>query len=455
MLYSVPLPYQTDASACFAAIRDLPWAAWLDSGGGRYDILVAQPITTIITRGGQTQIQDKHGLNNSEQEPFELLRRQLGTFIEPLSEIPFAGGVLGYWGYDLARRYHCIPEIANDAENMPEMAVGIYDWAVIFDHQELSARLVSRQHFAETEQILPKILKKLNSLPPHRKGEKLFSVQGAINSNLTPAAYRKAFDTVQHFLHEGDCYQVNLAQRYAAKATGDAFAAYLELRRLSPAPYSAFLDFPQAQILCVSPERFLKVEQAKVETKPIKGTRPRSPDAAEDARLAEELRNHRKDRAENLMIVDLLRSDLGKSCEPGSVRTPKLFEVESFANVHHLVSTVEGRLKQGRDALNVLHDCFPGGSITGAPKQRAMEIIEQLEPNRRGVYCGVIGYIGHDGNMDTNIAIRTLVYSEGTIRCWVGGGIVADSNCDAEYQETLDKAAGMLELLRRFGGKTD
>jgi len=362
---------------------------------------------------------------------------------------------LGYWGYDLARRYHRIPEIASDAENMPEMAVGIYDWAVIFDHQELSARLVSRQRFTETEQILPKILEKLNSLPPHEKKESTFDVQGAVRSNLTPAAYRKAFDTVQRFLHEGDCYQVNLAQRYAAKATGDAFAAYLELRRLSPAPYSAFLDFPYAQILCASPERFLKVEQAKVETKPIKGTRPRSQDATEDARLAGELRNHQKDRAENLMIVDLLRSDLSKSCEPGSVRTPKLFEVESFANVHHLVSTVEGKLKKGCDALNVLHDCFPGGSITGAPKQRAMEIIEQLEPHRRGVYCGVIGYIGHDGNMDTNIAIRTLVYSEGAIRCWAGGGVIADSSCDAEYQETLDKAAGMLELLRRFGGKTD
>ena len=155
------------------------------------------------------------------------------------------------------------------------------------------------------------------------------------------------------------------------------------------------------------------------------------------------------------MIVDLLRNDLGKSCEPGTVKAPKLFEMESFSNVHHLVSTVEGKLQSGRDALDVLRDCFPGGSITGAPKQRAMEIIEQLEPHRRGVYCGVIGYVGHDGNMDTNIAIRTLVYSNGEIRCWAGGGLVADSQCEAEYQETLDKAAAMLELLQRFGGKIE
>jgi para-aminobenzoate synthetase component I len=224
------------------------------------------------------------------------------------------------------------------------------------------------------------------------------------------------------------------------------------LRRMSKAPYSAFLDWPQLQILCASPERFLRVRQGRVETRPIKGTRPRSADAVEDTRLAEELRHHPKDRAENLMIVDLLRNDLGKNCEPGSVRVPKLFEVESYSNVHHLVSTVEGKLRAGCDALDLLRDCFPGGSITGAPKQRAMEIIEQLEPQRRGVYCGSIGYVGFDGNMDTNIAIRTLIHANNEIRCWAGGGIVADSQCDAEYQETLDKASEMLALLQRFGG---
>jgi para-aminobenzoate synthetase component 1 len=192
-----------------------------------------------------------------------------------------------------------------------------------------------------------------------------------------------------------------------------------------------------------------------VETKPIKGTRSRNADTEKDMQLAAELAQHPKDRAENLMIVDLLRNDLAKSCEPGSVRVPKLFEVESFANVHHLVSTVEGRLKSGRDALDVFRDCFPGGSITGAPKHRAIEIIEQLEPTRRGAYCGVIGYVGHDGNMDSNIAIRTLEYSGTQMRFCAGGGIVADSLCDAEYQETLDKAAAMLELLQQFGGHLD
>jgi para-aminobenzoate synthetase component 1 len=267
---------------------------------------------------------------------------------------------------------------------------------------------------------------------------------------LSPDEYRQAYEKVQAYLLEGDCYQVNLAQRFTAKASGDAFSAYQELRRLSPAPYSAFMDWPLAQILCASPERFLQIQLGRVETKPIKGTRARSRDKKEDERLAHDLLQNPKDRAENLMIVDLLRNDLSKSCEAGSVRTPKLFELESYANVHHLVSTIEGRLQNGRDALHVLRDCFPGGSITGAPKRRAMEIIEQLEPDRRGVYCGSIGYIGFDGQMDTNIAIRTMVNSDGEICCWAGGGIVADSRCDEEYQETFDKASVMLEIYKRF-----
>ncbi len=491
MLYSVPLPYQSDASAYFAAIRDLPWAAWLDSGGmGQYDILVAQPVLTLITRGEQTEIEICGNVQCSKLDPFDLVRQHLGEPLAPMPDIPFAGGALGYWSYDLARRYHRINNTAQDLEHLPEMAVAIYDWALIVDHHEQSARLVSRQRYAETANVLPQILARLGKVvgatsssfkpgypldfwalknqgvvgrvstrqvglkPDLRFNEQSeFKVQGKITSNFTPDAYRNAFDVVKKFLHEGDCYQVNLAQRYAAQASGDGWSAYQALRRLSPAPYSAFLDWPQAQILCASPERFLQVRNGRVETKPIKGTRPRSSDLVEDARLAQELRQHPKDRAENLMIVDLLRNDLGKSCQPGSIKAPKLFEVESYSNVHHLVSTVEGQLKNGCDALDVLRGCFPGGSITGAPKQRAMEIIEQLEPNRRGLYCGAIGYIGFDGNMDTNIAIRTLVYAENEIRCWAGGGLVADSECEAEYQETLDKAAGMLELMRRFGGE--
>ena len=475
-LYRESLPYLSDASAYYSAIAGLPWAVWLDSAGmGRYDILCAQPVATLITHGATTEIRDTDGTRHSAEDPFDLLRQQLGAFIEIVHGIPFSGGALGYWGYDLARRIMTLPVQAQDAEHLPDMAVGIYDWALVLDHGEKSAQLVSWQRMRATVRALPKILSRLqlaasshaaglvgagsftDSLqgrPRARDGQidksEVFRVHGAITSNFTRTGYESAFGAVQRYLHDGDCYQVNLAQRYVARASGDAAHAYLKLRRLSPAPYSAFLNLPQAQILCASPECFLRVRARAVETRPIKGTCPRMADVLRDTQAAHELQHSSKDRAENLMIVDLLRNDLGKSCTPGSVQAPRLFDVESFAHVHHLVSTVSGQLAGGQDALALLRNCFPGGSVTGAPKQRAMQIIEQLEPQRRGVYCGAIGYVGYDGNMENNIAIRTLVYSGGEIRFWAGGGIVADSVAAAEYQETLDKAAGMLELLRLF-----
>lgn len=440
--YCAELPYTSDAAGYYAALADMPWAVWLDSGGmARYDILSAAPQQTWALSQEAGQIGD----------PLAALRSALGGAVAPIDDVPFAGGIVGYWGYDLARRMMSLPLVAQNAEHLPDMAVGLYDWALVLDHQQQRTKLVSRLRFAETAQLLPKVLQRLQASTTYPADD--FRVQGRITSNFTASSYAAAFAVVQGYLQAGDCYQINLAQRFSAKASGDALGAYLTLRRLSPAPYSAFLNFPQAQVLCTSPERFVSVRNGYVESKPIKGTRPRGVDAEQDRELAQQLREHPKDRAENLMIVDLLRNDMGRSCVPGSIRVPKLFEVESFANVHHLVSTVQGRLAEQHDALDVLRDCFPGGSVSGAPKLRAMQIIEQLEPNRRGVYCGAIGYVGFDGNMDMNIAIRTLVYNNNEIRGWAGGGIVADSNMAAEYQETLDKASAMLELLQKYGGE--
>lgn len=439
--YTVDLPYRNDAATYYAALAGLPWAVWLDSGGmARYDILSAAPQHTLQQYAGENQ-----------RDPFTWVRSMLGEPVPAVERVPFAGGALGYWGYDLSSGSRA--DTHPHSGNLPDMAVGIYDWALVLDHQLLTARLISHRRYEETWELLPKILIRLQGhaeLPPDT-----FRVRGRIVSDFTIDSYAVAFAKVQDFLKAGDCYQVNLAQRFCAKATGDAFSAYLKFRRLSPAPYSAFLNFPKDQILCASPERFLRVQNGHVETRPIKGTRPRNSDTAKDRQLAEELRNHPKDRAENLMIVDLLRNDLGKSCVPGTVRVPELFKVESYANVHHLVSTVEGELAEGRDALDVLKDCFPGGSITGAPKQRAMQIIEQLEQHRRGIYCGAIGYVGFDGNMDSNIVIRTMVYSADEVTCCAGGGIVADSVMIAEYQETLDKASAMLNILKSYGGEYD
>jgi para-aminobenzoate synthetase component 1 len=280
--------------------------------------------------------------------------------------------------------------------------------------------------------------------PPEREP---FQVHGAISSNMDEVFYTAAFKRIKQYIRAGDCYQVNLAQRFVVDVRGDTWLAYRRLRRLNSAPFGAYLNTPCARILSASPERFLEVRAGRVQTRPIKGTRARSPDPARDRAAAAELVASAKDRAENLMIVDLLRNDIGKNCAPGSVAVPSLFSLESFATVHHLVSTVTGRLAPGRDAVHLLRGCFPGGSITGAPKLRAMEIIEELEPHRRGVYCGAIGYLGFDGAMDTNIAIRTAVAAQGSMRFWAGGGIVADSELQAEYQETFDKAAAMRALV--------
>jgi para-aminobenzoate synthetase component 1 len=260
-------------------------------------------------------------------------------------------------------------------------------------------------------------------------------------------AYRQAFERVQGYLHAGDCYQVNLARRFGIRYHGDPWDAYLRLRAISPAPFGAYLALPFADILSTSPERFLALRQGRVETRPIKGTRPRRQDAAAARAARAALRRSPKDRAENVMIVDLLRNDLGKVCRTGSVRVDALFELESYASVHHLVSSIRGRLRDGVEAVDLLRACLPGGSITGAPKRRAVQIIDELEPQRRGVYCGAIGYISDDGDMDTNIAIRTAVCADGELSYWAGGGLVADSAPDAEFEETLHKAAPLLKLI--------
>lgn len=461
-----PLPYRQDSAELFEAIADEPWAVFLDSGrprstAGRLDMLAARPSTTLTTRGGMTEIRH-YGVNASAAatlspaDPFELLRQYLAVDGRR-SELPFAGGAIGYFGYDLARRLERLPIQARDAEAIPEMAVGIYDWAVVVDHERQAAWLTGAERDPRTARDWDSLVA-LFSNPPlpgtQVPARRPFQV-GAMASNFDLAAYRQAFARIQRYIDAGDCYQVNLAQRFAAPVSGDHWLGYQALRRLNPAPYSAYLNHPAARVLSSSPERFLGVRQGRVETKPIKGTRPRAAAPEADSALARALQASIKDRAENLMIVDLLRNDLGKACIPGSVAVPRLFEIESFATVHHLVSTVTGRLDKEMDAVGLLRASFPGGSITGAPKLRAMEIIEELEPHRRGVYCGAMGWLGFNGDMDTNIAIRTLVSSDNQLRFWAGGGIVADSQVDEEYQECMDKASALLRLARECGNGLD
>ncbi len=450
--FLIDFPYRDDSADLFEALADRSWAMFLDSGRphgaqGRYDILVAEPVVTLVTRGAVTETRHGDTVEHSADDPLALLRTVLARYQSVETALPFAGGAVGYFSYDLGRRFERVPTLAADVEQLPEMAVGIYDWAVVVDHVAQRSWFVGQRSDAAAAEHY-RILAAQFRQPIARRARPALRLRAALQTSLDRSAYGAAFRRLLEYIGAGDCYQVNLAQRFSAPVEGDAWAGYRALRVLNPAPCSAYLNTPDAQVLSASPEHFLRVREGVVETRPIKGTRPRHADAAIDRRRANELLASAKDRAENVMIVDLLRNDLGKVCRFGSVQTQELCALESFATVHHLVSTVRGELAAGRDALDVLRACFPGGSITGAPKIRAMQIIEELERERRGVYCGAIGYIGFDGAMELNIAIRTLVHSHGQVRFWAGGGIVADSIEEAEYQETLDKAAAMFALLR-------
>ena len=455
MLFEFPqqysLPYLADSARLFSHIAKQPWSIFLDSGlsekrQGRFDILATDPIATLVTDAKGTTLCADGKCEISQNDPFSLIKDYL-PYQEALPNLPFNGGAMGYFSYDLGRRLETLPQLAKDAENIPDMAVGIYQWAIVIDHQEQESYLVGN---AKTEQEWQNLIQTFSAYPRSEVAEAKFKVTTAIQSNMTESTYTQAFERIKKYLKEGDCYQVNLAQRFEAECEGDLWTAYCALRQLNSAPFSGYFNVPGVQILSSSPERFLKVSDGCVETKPIKGTRPRKSSLVENQEQIEALKNSPKDRAENLMIVDLLRNDISKNCVDGSVKVPKLFDIESYATVHHLVSTVSGKLKPEYHALDLLRSCFPGGSITGAPKIRAMEIIEELEPNRRGVYCGSLAYIGFDGNMDSNITIRTLVHSNNSIRFWAGGGIVYDSVRKEEYQESFDKAAAMLALLEQF-----
>lgn len=437
----------------FSHFAGQDWSIFLDSGYpyidlGRYDIIAARPYITLKTFTDTTEIVYASGKREfSSEDPFSIVQSLLGDNETKLSSVPFAGGALGYFSYDLGRKIEVIPNISKHDIAMPDMAIGIYDWTIVTDHQQRRTWLTgygkNQNTFEEWDDLRALLHTKAE---PNKNG---FSVLSEVYSNMDKEFYARAFHKIKYFIREGDCYQVNLAQRFAVDIEGDPWAAYLKLRKLNPAPYSSFFKIPEGTILSTSPERFLKVDNGLIETKPIKGTRRRSEDIYEDRALSDSLLESKKDRAENLMIVDLLRNDIGKSCRFGSVSVPKLFALESFARVHHLVSTVIGQLAKNAHALDLLRGCFPGGSITGAPKLRAMEIIEALEPHRRSIYCGSIAYIGFDGNMDSNITIRTLLHHQGKMYFWAGGGIVMDSRLDAEYQECFDKVVAIFALFNQ------
>ena len=392
---------------------------------------------------------------------------------DPPSLVPFTGGAAGYWSYDFGRRLERWrmeggESRARDDLALPDFVLGFYDVVGAFDHQNREAWLFSSglplegaERAAHAARRLERFARALERPAP--SPAPIARPPGQVvhaRSPFTPESYRIAVGAVQELIRRGDIFQANLSQRWTLAhdaADPGVLAATLHraLARFSPAPHAAFFGARDHAIASASPERFLELRGRRVETRPIKGTRPRSADPAEDARLREALRASAKDRAENVMIVDVLRNDLGRVCESGSIETPELCALESFPQVHHLVSTVTGRLRDDRDAFDLLRACFPGGSITGAPKIRAMEILDQLEPVRRHIYTGSLGYVDWRGDADWNIAIRTLLVTPAAVHLAAGGGITADSDPQAEYDETLVKAEGPRRALaERFGEVT-
>ena len=443
----ISLSWRPDAAeSWFAPLSHQPWAMLLHSGYAdhpysRFDILVADPVATLVTEGELTRI-TRETVSESADCPLSLLHQalnELGLTAPPHPDLPFQGGALGLFGYDLGRRFESLPKDAVRDITLPDMAVGLYDWALIVDHHKQTVSLVCHGDASARLAWL-----EAQRAPTHQRA---FRLTSGWRANMTAQEYDAKFQQVQRYLHSGDCYQVNLAQRFQATYEGDEWQAFTRLNAQNRAPFSAFMRLEEGAILSLSPERFIHLADGTIQTRPIKGTLPRLADPDADRQQAERLATSAKDRAENLMIVDLMRNDIGRVAEPGSVRVPELFVVEPFPAVHHLVSTITARLPAGRSACDLLRAAFPGGSITGAPKVRAMAIIDELEPQRRNAWCGSIGYISLCGTMDTSITIRTLTAVAGQLYCSAGGGIVADSQSAAEYQETFDKVNRILQQL--------
>ncbi len=452
-----------DSVEAFRRLSGKSHCLFLDSalrqpGLGRYSFLTADPFAFV------SQAADRH-------VDLSTLERQLATFSSPtIPDLPpFQGGAAGLFSYDLCRSLERVPAAAFDEFQVPAIAIGLYDIVLAVDHQRQRAWLIS-QGFPETEPKLrlARAARRLNEfqqwLDSPRTATRVegsrpletsdlapqYAVAGLtdVTSNFSRESYLRTVQRAIDYIHAGDVFQVNVSQRLLSRATDDSVDLYLRLRERNPAPFAGFFDLGEFQIVSASPERFVRVQDGWVEARPIKGTRQRTSQPEADLFAADELLRSEKDRAENVMIVDLLRNDLSRVCRADSVQVTQLCEVEMYTYVQHLVSAIRGELAPGRSALDLVRAAFPGGSITGAPKIRAMEIIAELEPTARGPYCGSLGYLGFDGTMDLNILIRTMTAGRGWWQLPVGGGIVAPSNPQQEYEETWHKATGLLKALR-------
>lgn len=441
-----------DPLALFSPFAEEEGSVFFDSATpfspiARYSFIGIRPWAILYAKNNQITFQGKTWTEN----PFKALKRLIAPYYHQQNNPdlpPWQGGVAGYFGYDLNTCLENIPSPKQDDLGFPDLALGFYDTVISFDHHLKKAWIICNSSgghdpHARLQEIKAKIdeigdLPELKAMPPQK-----------VSDDIAQRPYAEMLQKTIDYIYAGDIYQANITRRFQADLPKgiSSFDLYRHLRAINPAPFAGYMHFKDVTLVSASPERFISVHNGAVETCPIKGTRPRGKTPQEDDLIKEELKNSLKDTAENIMIVDLLRNDLSRVCLPHTVKTPDLLRVESYATVHHLVSTITGTLKPGLTPVDLLESTFPGGSITGAPKIRAMEIIAELEPTHRGPYCGCMGYIGFDGTMDTNIIIRTYAIKGQRITFQTGGGIVADSQPLNEFLETETKALALKWVL--------
>jgi len=420
---------------------------------GRYSFAGADPFLQFVSHGTQIEVWRGAQRQRFEADPFVALRELMHTYpMASAVETPFAAGAVGFFSYDLARVIEDLPQETQDPHPFPDIHLGFYDAVVTWDAQEGRALITSsglplrgragQEHAAQRASWLEAQLRRPRGSIPHS------ATPTEMTSNFSREEYVAGVEEVKRLIGAGDLFQVNLSQRFTVRPRPDGLELFERLTRVNPAPFAAYLEGPDgSQVLSASPELFVRVRGDEVLTTPIKGTRPRGDSPESDLAQAQELLNSEKDLAELVMIVDLLRNDLGRVAQFGSVTVGALPTLSSHPTVHHLHADIRARLAPHLDRFDLLRAAFPGGSITGAPKVRAMEVIEHLEPCRRGVYTGAIGALGFDGGVDLNIAIRTCVAAGDTLTFSVGGGIVADSDPASEYEETLHKGRGLAKAL--------
>lgn len=449
------LPFYKEAADIFELYKERELAVFLDSALenslGQYSIiglfpyLILKEENGIFSRNGRAE---EGTLEDALKETLACLREDNPT------KLPLAAGAIGYFSYDYGRKFESIATRHPEKMNMPEAMFAFYDLLILEDKKEKKLYLTARGETREAEALLDQVQEEISRCPEAIRPPK-WDRQAAFTPNFEKEEYKKAIDQMISYIVEGDIYIANMTQQLTVRSNRKPYDVYRYLRTHNPAPFAGYFNCGGFQIVGASPERFLQVKGGRVETRPIKGTRKRGATPQEDEALRRELQESSKDRSELLMIVDLERNDLSHVCRPGSVKVTEHFAVEAYATVFHLVTTIVGEMQESLTAVDLVKAAFPGGSITGAPKIRAMEIIDELEHDRRGLYTGSIGYFSLNGDCDLNIVIRTAVYQDGIYHLGVGGGITCESELEFEYEETLQKAKAVLEALAEEGERED